>query len=167
MRGGPRGRGNTILLQNMILDLYNGGVRRIESFSPQIGVDHTWQPVNKYVADELKPHDKACIWVRTYDPDALAHLVKTQHQVVEYTQEQQHNTRFQILMSIDDVADSPAFTRSSVLLHQMYIGGRQQLMSTITATQTFKARSPFVIHNTTDLCIYRLRHHAELYVLIE
>ena len=164
---GPSGSGKTILLQNMILDIYKGCFSRIYIFSPSIDIDHTWQFVKKHIADELKPHDKERNYFDTYDPEALAHPVKTQHKVVDYMKEHKHNTIFQILIIIDDFADSPDFTRNSKLLHQLYIRGRHQMISTITATQVFKAISPIVRKNITDLYIYRLRNQADLDAIIE
>ena len=41
------------------------------------------------------------------------------------------------------------------------------MISTITATQVFKAISPIVRKNITDLYIYRLRNQAELEAIIE
>ena len=164
---GPSGSGKTILLQNMILDIYKGCFNRIYMFSPSVDIDHTWQPVKDYIAKEIKPHDKERIYFDTYDPEALAHIVKTQHKVIEYMKEHTHNTLFQILIIIDDFADSPDFTRNSKLLHQLYIRGRHQMISTITATQVFKAISPIVRKNITDLYIYRLRNQADLESIIE
>ena len=70
-------------------------------------------------------------------------------------------------MVIDDFADSPEFTRQSTLLHQLYIRGRHQMISTITATQAYKAISPIVRKNMTDLYIYRLRNQADLDAIVE
>ena len=81
---GPSGSGKTILLQNMILDIYKGCFSRIYIFSPSVDIDHTWQPVKDYIAKEIKPHDKERIYFDTYDPEALAHIVNTQHRVIEY-----------------------------------------------------------------------------------
>ena len=164
---GPSGSGKTILLQNMILDIYKGCFSRIYIFSPSVDIDHTWQPMKDYIAKEIKPHDKERIYFDTYDPEALAHIVKTQHRVIEYMKEHKQNTLFQILIIIDDFADSPDFTRNSKLLHQLYIRGRHQMISTITATQVFKAISPIVRKNITDLYIYRLRNQADLEAIIE
>ena len=41
------------------------------------------------------------------------------------------------------------------------------MISTITATQVFKAISPNVRKHITDLYIYRLRHQADLDAIIE
>ena len=53
----PSSGGKTVLLQNMILDIYRGCFNRIYIFSPSIDIDHTWRPVKVYIAKELKPHE--------------------------------------------------------------------------------------------------------------
>ena len=46
---GPSGSSKTVLLQNMILDVYRDCFSRIFIFSPSIEVDQTWGPVKKYI----------------------------------------------------------------------------------------------------------------------
>ena len=58
---------------------------------------------------------------------------------------------FQILVCIDDFADSPEFTRQTKLLQHLYITGRHQCISTITSTQVYKVRSPIVRKHLTHL----------------
>ena len=57
---------------------------------------------------------------------------------------ERYNFLYQTLIVVDDFADDPAFTRNSSLLHQLYIRGRHQMISTITATQVYRAISPVV-----------------------
>ena len=163
----PSGGGKTILLQNMILYIYRGCFSRIYIFSPSIDIDHTWQPVKKYIEEEIKPHDKEDIYFDHYDPEALEHIIKTQHKVIEYMKEQKHTKLYQILIILDDFADSPEFTRQSKLLHQLYIRGRHQMISTITATQVYKAISPIIRKHITDLFVYKLRNQADLEAIVQ
>jgi DNA replication protein DnaC len=44
---GPSGSGKSILIQNMILNIYRNCFTRIYIFSPSIDVDSTWLPVKK------------------------------------------------------------------------------------------------------------------------
>ena len=44
----PYGTGKTVLLTNMILDIYKGCSLRIYVWSPSIEVDSTWKPVKDY-----------------------------------------------------------------------------------------------------------------------
>ena len=44
---GPSGGGKTVLLVNMIMDIYKGLFERVYIFSPSIHVDQTWDVVKK------------------------------------------------------------------------------------------------------------------------
>ena len=74
---------------------------------------------------------------------------------------------FQILVIIDDFPDSPAFTRQNKLLHNWYIRGRQQCISTITSTQVYKVISPVVRKNLAHLFVLRLMNANNLEAWIE
>ena len=55
----------------------------------------------------------------------------------------------------------------SQLLHQLYVRGRHYMISTITATQVYKAVSPVIRKkDMTHLFIYRLRNYADLQAII-
>ena len=54
----PSGGGKTVLLVNMIMDIYKGCFNRIYIFSPSVDIDHTWQPVKDHIAKEMKPNEK-------------------------------------------------------------------------------------------------------------
>ena len=43
----PSGSGKTVLLSNLILNIYRGCFERIFVFSPSIDLDKTWEPVKK------------------------------------------------------------------------------------------------------------------------
>ena len=50
---GVSGGGKTVLLQNLILDVYRGCFERIFVFSPSVDIDQSWEPVKKYIKDEI------------------------------------------------------------------------------------------------------------------
>ena len=83
---GPSGLGKTILLQNMILDIYRNCFSRIYIFSPSIDVDTTWLPVKKYIEEEMKVHNttEEPIYFNHYDPEQLHKIIDTQHKVIDY-----------------------------------------------------------------------------------
>jgi hypothetical protein len=137
--------------------------------SPSIEVDHSWTPVKKYIEKVMNVKDtkEEPIYFDHYDPVALEHIITTQHKLAEYMKKQDHKKIYQILIVIDDFADSPAFTRQSKLLHALYIRGRHTFISTITATQVFNALSPIIRKNITELYVYRLRNYRDLETLIE
>ena len=159
----PSGGGKTVLLQNMILDIYHNCFSRIYIFSPSIHVDMTWNPVKEYLAQGLgQDADRERYLFDHYDPAELQSIIDTQYKVVEFMKHSKMHKVFQILVIIDDFADSPDFTRSSKLLHSLYIRGRHIFISTVTATQVYKAVSPIIRKNITDLYIFRLRNQTDL-----
>ena len=82
---GPSGSGKGILLQNMILDIYKDCFERIYIFSPSINVDHTWQPVKKYISEKImKSDDEPEFYYDTYDPESLDKIIDNQKNIVEY-----------------------------------------------------------------------------------
>ena len=84
---GSSGSGKTILLQNMIIDIYKQIFERIYIFSPSIDVDYqTWLPVKKYIKNELKLEetDDEKFYFSEYDPEALSKIIETQKKMIEY-----------------------------------------------------------------------------------
>jgi GTPase SAR1 family protein len=164
---GPSGGGKTVLLTNMILDIYRDCFSRVYIWSPSINVDSTWKPVKDYIRDHIKPNDREKCYFDSYEPSELEQVIKTQQKVIDYQKEQKHKDLYQILIVIDDFADDTNFTRKSTLLHQLYIRGRHYMISTITSTQVYKQISPIVRKNMTHLFIYRLRNYGDLESIVE
>jgi hypothetical protein len=165
---GPSGAGKGILLQNMILDIYRGCFERIFIWSPSIDLDHTWIPVKKYIEKELKVDtEKEKCYFSEYHPEDLEKVIMMQHKVAEYQKKQDHNKIYQILIIVDDFADEANFTRHSKLLHGLFTRGRHSFISSIVATQKFRAINNIIRVNATDLVVFRLRNQGELDALIE
>ena len=166
---GPSGSGKTVLLQNMILDIYRDCFSRIFIFSPSIEVDMTWRPVKEYIEKHMKVKHTAeePIYFDHYDPEALANILDTQHKITNFMKKRGDKKLFQILIIVDDFADSPEFTRQSKLMHTLYVRARHNMISTITATQKFTAISPIIRVNATSLFVYRLRNYKDLETFIE
>jgi len=164
---GPSGGGKTVLLTNMILDIYRDCFSRVYIWSPSINVDSTWKPVKEYIQNHIKPNDREKCYFDSYEPSELEQVIKTQQKVIDYQKEQKHKDLYQILIVIDDFADDTNFTRKSTLLHQLYIRGRHYMISTITSTQVYKQISPIVRKNMTHLFIYRLRNYGDLESIVE
>ena len=82
----PSGGGKTILIQNLIMNIYKGCFNRIYIFSPSINVDYTWQPVKRYMEEELKlfENDKEKFYYDKFDVEALTKIIDTQHKIIQY-----------------------------------------------------------------------------------
>ncbi len=65
----PSGSGKTVLLSNLILNIYRGCFERIFAFSPSIDIDKTCAPVKKYQSDDMKAvetdKEKLCLTTTT------------------------------------------------------------------------------------------------------
>ena len=77
----------TVLLQNVILDIYRDCFSRIFVFSPSVEVDVTWKPVKQYIEKHMKVSHTAeePIYFDHYVPDALANILETQHKITSFS----------------------------------------------------------------------------------
>ena len=165
---GPSGSGKGVLLQNMILDIYKKCFERIYIFSPSINVDHTWQPVKKHISETIdKKDDEPDFYYDSYDPESLEKIIESQTKIVEYQKKHNHKQIFQILIIVDDFADSPDFSRQSKLLHSLFTRGRHSGISTIVSTQKFSAIHPIIRVNATELFVFRLRNYQDTSMFLE
>ena len=161
---GPSGSGETVLLQNMILDIYKDCFSRIYIFSPSIDIDDSWSSVKKYIEHDMKVKNTKDepIFFDHYDPAALQKIINTQHKITEYMKKQGHKKLYQISIIVDDFADEPLFTRQSKLLHALFTRGRHSSISSIVSTQKWSALAPIIRVNATELYIYRLRNYKDI-----
>jgi hypothetical protein len=160
----PSGSGKTVLLANMILDIYRDCFSRIYIFSPSIDVDHTWNPVKKYIEQDMKLQetDDEKFYYSEYNPEALEEIISNQHKIIKYMKNQGQTKLYQILIIVDDFSDDPLFSRQSKLLHSLFTRGRHNMISTIVSTQKFNAISPIIRVNMTELFVFRLRNTKDL-----
>mgnify|MGYP003345871277 CR=1 FL=1 len=165
----PSGSGKTVLLSNLILNVYRGCFERIFVFSPSIDIDATWKPVKKYQEDVMKVREKdnETLYFDSYRPDDLETIIQTQAKVTKLAKARGWKKLFSILIVIDDFADDPVFTRQSKLLHSLFTRGRHISISTIVSTQKFAAIHPIIGVNATSLIVYRLRNYKELEAFFE
>ena len=159
---GPSGSGKSVLLQQLILDVYKGCFERIYIWSQSINLDHVWDPVKRYVKKELKVNTKEekCFF-DTYDPTELKEVMDRQFRIAEY---QKNNGKhvFGILIIIDDFSDDPQFTRNSKLLHQLYIRGRHFFANIVTSVQKATTLHPLIRTQATATFTFRLRSMQDL-----
>ena len=166
---GPSGAGKGILLQNMILDIYRGCFERVYIFSPSIHVDKTWEPVKEYLNKTINlSKNEPPLFYDTNDQESLEKIIDTQRKVTEHLKSKKDTKKlFQILIVIDDWADSPDFSRKSQLLHALFTRGRHSGISTIVSTQKFTALHPIIRVNATELYVFRLRNYRDLESFVE
>ena len=168
---GPSGCGKTMMIISLITDLYRRGgesvFKRVYVWSPSVHSDPCWEPVKQFVEKKLKvPPEEQWAWDH-YDPAAMLEVIEQQRKVIALAKERGHKKLFNILLIVDDFADDPRMSRQDRLLHSLYTRGRHAFISTIVATQKFRALSPVIRVNATALCVFRLRSEQELMAICE
>jgi hypothetical protein len=81
----PSGSGKTVLLSNLILNIYRDCFERIFVISPSIDIDKTWEPVKKHQADDMKVVEQGSdkLYFFHCDPADLEHIIDNQHKVIK------------------------------------------------------------------------------------
>ena len=158
----PWGSGKSVLLQAMVLDIYRGSFDQIYIFSPSVDVDDTiWGPVKKYI-DERVYLLKEKVYFDHYGQGELLKIIDTQRKVVEFQKRKKHKKLHQILIAMDDMADSAEFCKRSKLLRSLYVRGREICCSVITSVQKYTCLSTIARVNAASLFIFRLRSWQDL-----
>ena len=160
--------GKGILIQNLVLKIYRGCFERIYIVSPTAHIDEAYKEVIKYIQKELKiDNNKEQYLFDEYNPEALSHIIDTQHKVIEYQKKMKMNKLYSCLLIIDDFAEDKTFMRYSKILHGPYTKSRHFGLSVITASQKLNALAPIVRLNSSSLYIFKLKNQAELDTFIQ
>jgi hypothetical protein len=169
---GPSGSGKTQLMVSMIKDMYidkhgDSVYQRIYIFSPSIWIDPAWAPVREFVKDKLGVDDKdeQCFFDK-FDAQALTEIVATQKKVIELQRARKMKKLYQILVVLDDLADSRVAMHSNHLI-QAFLKGRHVMQSTWVSVQKLRAVDNAIRVNATDMVVFRLRSNQELRAFLE
>ena len=165
----PSGGGKTTLLVSLALDIYRGCFSRIYVFSPSVHLDDHWKAVKDYCRDALhveEPELSQCFHDK-FDEGALRRIIARQTAVVKLAKERGLPKIFQVLVYVDDFADSPAVCRGSQTLHQLFIRGRHSFISTFLSVQRYKILHPVLRVNATDLIVFKLRSLLEMDAIVD
>ena len=77
---GQSGSGKTVLLSNLILDIYKGCFSRIFIWSSSIDLDPVWTPVKKYIEKGLNVNpEKEKVYFDTFNIDEMQKVLDLQH----------------------------------------------------------------------------------------
>ena len=161
------GSGETVLIQNLILDIYKGCFSRIYIFSPSIDIDDTWLPVKKYIEEELTKTKDEQIYYQDFDSEAVQNILTTQKNIIDHQKKDPKTKKlFSILLIFDDVADNKAIHNSQAL-NSCFTRGRHSQISTILSTQKYNAVSTIIRTNMDSMYLFRLRNANDLQAVID
>ena len=166
----PSASGKTVLLVSMILEQYRGCFERVMVFSPSIEMDPQWEPVKKYIREDLGVNtDREQCWWEEWDEGALRNILAMQKKITQQSKQLGMKKLYQVLIVIDDHADNPAVHRKTGdgILDTLFIRGRHYCISTWVSTQKLRLMSSAVRVNTMFYCVFRLRNQLELDALVE
>ena len=161
------GSGKTVLIQNLILDIYKGCFSRIYIFSPSIDIDDTWLPVKKYISEELTVTEDEQIYYQDFDGEAVQTILTTQKKVIDHQKKDPKTKKlFSILLIFDDVADNKAIHNNQAL-NSCFTRGRHSQISTILSTQKYNAVSTIIRTNMDSMYLFRLRNANDLQAVMD
>ena len=134
--------GQTVLIQNRILNIYRGSFERIIIFSPSIHVDDTWNAVKKYIREVMNfCTDRGPTYFEEYNPEALNKIIQTQHKVIDYQKKnKQKNLNSKQPMALPAPSPQPATTTPT---YSEWSQTAEEPQRRSTAKQSFeKAKTP-------------------------
>ena len=167
---GPSKSGKSTALVSMILEQYRGCFERVIIFSPSINVDDSRRPVKKYIEEVMKvPTDREQVYFEGWDESALRRIINQQRKITETSKQLKMKQLYQILVVIDDHADSPALHKKTgdAALDTLFIRGRHFQISTIVSTQKLRLISNAVRVNSQFFMVWRLRNQLQKDSLLE
>jgi len=152
---GPSNSGKSVVISNMVLDIYKDLFSAVYIFSKSINVDSGWLPVKKYISDNYTSDDK--FFYDKLDIEALENIIELQTEVIQYLKQKKKTKLFSILIILDDMQDDKR-THNNDILNSLYIRGRHLGISIINSIQTYKSISPIIRKNISGLYLFKIRN---------
>jgi len=111
---GVSGSGKGVCMLDLLLRHYRGCFERIFLYSPSATLDKGWDPLKKYVQNELGVDEDKEKWCfDTFDSQALEQQIDTQMKVAELAKKLKLKRIPQVLWLFDDFADDERITHSN------------------------------------------------------
>ena len=165
---GPSKSGKTVALISLILEQYRGVFERIYIFSPSVNIDDGWTPVKKYIEEDLGVNtEREQTYWDEWDEAALRRIIQQQRKITEASKKLEMKKLYQVLVVIDDFADTPQLHKPHGALDTLFIRGRHTQVSTWVSSQKLRLISAAVRVNMQFLCCWRLRNQHELGAVVE
>ena len=166
---GVSGSGKGVCTLDLLLRHYRGCFERIYLYSPSATFDKGWEPLKKYVKDELKVDEQKEPWCfDTFDGKALQHQIDTQMQIAEYCKKHKMKQIPAVLWIFDDFADDERIMHNNHnLLASLAIRSRHFGGNMFVATQKFRALANVIRVNLTAMFIWPAPNWKERKAIIE
>ena len=143
---GPSKSGKTVALISLILEQYRGVFERIYVFSPSVNIDDGWIPVKKYIEGDLGVNtEREQTYWDEWDEAALRRIIQQQRKITEASKKLEMKKLYQVLVVIDDFADTPQLHKPHGALDTLFIRGRHMQMSAEVAAHQRSAAGEHAI----------------------
>ena len=160
--------GKTVLIQNLLLNIYRGSFERVYIFSPSIHSGPALYEVKKYQKEVMKVIDtKEDLYFEGFNPSDLQKILERQKKVIEFQKNNKEKDLFSICIVVDDHSDDPKFIRYSNMLHGLFTRGRHQAVSCILSLQKYSSTAPIIRLNASSLYIFKLKNMTEVNSFLE
>ena len=124
------------------------------------------QTVKDFAKKVLKQNEQECFF-EEFNPADLQGVIDKQQKLIETLKERGARTLPNILIVLDDIADNEQIARREVLLHQLFFRGRHAKISTLIATQKYRALAPQIRTQALSFFVFKLRSQQELDALLD
>ena len=142
---GPSKSGKTVALISLILEQYRGVFERIYVFSPSVNIDDGWIPVKKYIEGDLGVNtEREQTYWDEWDEAALRRIIQQQRKITEASKKLEMKKLYQVLVVIDDFADTPQLHKPHGALDTLFIRGRRMQISAWVSSQKLRLISAAV-----------------------
>jgi hypothetical protein len=160
---GPSGSGKSYALTSLVLTEYKRVFAEIHVFSPSHGLDSIWDAVEKHAKGLETPEFKSSFHDR-WDEEALGEILKKQRERVTRLKLQKSQDELpQILVILDDLADTGAMHQAHNTITALFLRGRHQGVSTWLSVQKLSTIHPTARANFAFILCWALRNKKELW----
>jgi hypothetical protein len=166
---GNSGAGKGCCMTDLLLRHYRGCFERIYLYSPSASIDKGWDPVRKYMSEEMGvDQSKEKTIFDEFDSEALQEQVSTQMKVAELAKKRGMKEIPQVLWIIDDFADDERIMHNnhnalaSIAIRSRHYGG-----SLWASSQKYRALANIIRVNLSALFIWPSPNTKERKAIIE
>ena len=138
----PSGGGKGITMLSLTLKFWRGCFSRIFLLSPTASIDHTWEPLERYIRQTLKVDESEQVFFDTFDEEALERILDTQTRIIKWQKKHEpHAPLHQCLILTDDFGSDQNIMKHTKVLDKLYTQGRHIGASTIISQQRWMMAS--------------------------
>ena len=162
----PSLSGKSVLITNLIQDIYRDCFERVYIFSPSIEIDDNWKNTKKYLDDAIKiSDDEPSLYQPEFNEEVVSEIMDTQKTIIEHIKKDNSNKLFSISVVLDDVADDTS-QRNSKSLKSLFVKGRHSHISVILSSQKGSLLNPVCRVNADSVYLFKLRNFQDLELMI-